>query len=172
MGSAMARSAMVKLSKIWADRGITRTTKTRLVQALVFPIATYASETWTLTQADRNRIAAFEMWCWRRMLRIPWTEKRTNSSVLQEIGVTKRLLQNICIQNLRYFGHVSRRGGNNLEKVIMQGMVEGKRRRGRPRARWIDQIKAVTGYPLRLCYSLAEDRHLWHRISEVTSCQS
>ena len=118
----MACSAMTNLSMIWTDRGITRTTKVRLVQALVFPIALYASETWTLNKADRNRIAAFEMWCWRRMLRIP----RTNASILEEIGVSKQLLHTINIQMLSYFGHIARRKGNNLEKVIMQGMIEGE----------------------------------------------
>ncbi len=104
------------------------------------------------------------------MLRIPWTQKRTNSSVLSEIGTSNRLLDIITMQILRYFGHISRRKGDNLEKVIMQGMVEGTRKRGRPRSRWIDQIKAATGHPLHVCYTLADDRLLWHRISEVTSC--
>ena len=167
---AMAHSAMTNLSKIWADRGITRT-KVRLVQALVFPIALYASETWTLNKAGRNRIATFEMWCWRRMLRIPWTMRRTNASILEEIGVSKRLLHTISILILSYFGHIARRKGNNLEKVIMQGMIEGKRRKGRPRSRRIDQIRSAIGLPLRDCYALAEDRYLWHLIHEVTSCQ-
>ena len=122
----MARSAMTNMSKIWAGRGITRTIKVRLVQALTFPIALYASETWTLNKADRNRIVAFEMWCWRRMLRIPWTMRRTSASILEEIGVSKRLLHTINIQMLSYFDHIARRKGNNLEKVIMQGMIEGK----------------------------------------------
>ena len=162
---------MTNLSKI-CPRGITKTTKARLVQALVFPIASYASETWTLNKADRNRIAAFEMWCWRRMLRIPWTKRRTNASILlEEIDVSKRLLHTINSQMLSYFGHIVRRNGNNLEKVIMQGMIEGKRMKGRPRSRWIDQIRSAIGLPLRDCYALAEDRHLWRRIYEVTSCQ-
>ena len=105
------------------------------------------------------------------MLRIQWTQKRTNASILTEIGVKKRLLQFISTQTLSYFGHISRRGGNNLEKLIMQGMIDGKRKKGRPRSRWIDQIKAMTGHPLHVCYTLAENRHLWHRITEVTSCQ-
>jgi hypothetical protein len=105
------------------------------------------------------------------MLRIHWSQRRTNISVLEEIGVTKRLLHTINIQMLRYFGHISRRRGNNIEKDIMQGLIEGKRKRGRPRSRWIDQVKAIAGYPLRECYTHAEDRHLWHCISEVTSCQ-
>ena len=160
----MARSAMTNMSKIWAGREITRTTKVRLVQALIFPIALYASETWTLNKADRNSIAAFEMWCWRRMLRIPWTMRRTSGSILEEIGVSKRLLHTINIQMLSYFGRIARRKGNNLEKVIMQGMTEGKRRKGRPRCRWIDQIRSAIGLPLRDCYALAEDRHQWRRM--------
>ena len=105
------------------------------------------------------------------MLRIPWTKRRTNASILEETGVSKRLLHTINIQMLRYFGHIARRKGNNLEKVIMQGMIEGKRRKGRPRSRWIDQIRSAIGLPLCDCYALAEDRHLWRRIYEVTSCQ-
>ena len=146
---AMARSAMTNLSKIWADRVITRTTKVRLVQALVFPIALYASETWTLYKADHNRIAAFEMWCWRCMLRIPWTKRRTNASILEEIGVSKRLLHSINIKMLSYFGHIARCKSNNLEKVIMQGMIEGKKRKGRPWSRWIHQIRLAIGLPLQ-----------------------
>ena len=115
----LARSAMTNLSKIWAEKEITRTIKVRLVQALVFSIAQYAAETWTLYKADRNRIAAFEMWCWRCMLRIPWSMRRTNASILEEIGVSRRLLHTINIQMLSYFGHIARRKGNNLEKVIM-----------------------------------------------------
>ena len=118
----------------------------------------YITETWTLNKADRNRIAAFEMRCWRRMLRISWTKRRTNANILEEIGVSKRLLHTINIQMLSYFGHIARRKGNNLEKVIMQGMIEGKRKKGRPWSRWIDQIRSAIGPPLRDCYALAEDR--------------
>ena len=168
---AMTHSAMTNLSKILAERGITRTTKVRLVQAFVFPIALYASETWTLNKADRIRIASFEMWRWRRMLLIPWTMRRTNASILEEIGVSKWLLHTINIQMLSYFGHIARHKGNNLEKVIMQGMVEGKRRKGRPWSRWIDQIGSAIGLPFRGCYTLAEDCHLWRCVYEVTSCQ-
>ena len=109
------------------------------------------------------------MWCWRCMLRIPWTMRRTNASILEEIGVSKRLLHTINIQMLSYFGHIARRKGNNLEKVIMQGMIEGKRRKGWPRSRWIDQIRSAIELPLRDCYALAEDHHLWHRMYEITS---
>ncbi len=105
---AMARSTMAKFSKVWADRSVTKATKSRLVRALVFPVATYGCETWTLTKADCNKICAFELWCWRRMLRIPWTARRTNASVLQEISCD-RLLTHINRQALSYFGHIARR---------------------------------------------------------------
>ena len=170
---AMAKSAMVGLKKIWTDRGITKTTKARLISALIFPIATYGCESWTLTKADKRRINAFEFWCWRCMLRITWVMKRSNESVLQEIKPKKRLLNIIQSQMLRYFGHIARREGDCFEKVIMQGRVEGSRSRGRPKARWIDQIKSLAGTnSLRLLYSLVGNRSKWRGIVDVTSCQS
>lgn len=168
---AMAKSAMVGLNKIWADRGITKTTKKHLVSALIFPIATYGCESWTLTKADRGRISSFEMWCWRRMLRISWTMKRTNDSVLEEVQPKKRLLSLVHSQMLSYFGHIARREGDSLEKVIMQGRVEGNRKPGRPRTRWIDQLKSMVRCPLQELYNLAQDRQRWRAIVEVTSCQ-
>ena len=145
---AMAKSAMAGLNKIWTDRGITKAMKKRLVSALIFPIATYGCESWTLTKADQSRITTFEMWCWRRMLRISWFMKRSNISVLEEIQPKRRLLSYVQSQMMKYFGHIARRGGDSLEKVIIQGCVEGRRKPGRPRARWIDQIKSMVGCPL------------------------
>ena len=168
----MARSAMANLSTIWADRGVTKATKVRLVRALVFPIATYSCETWSLTKADRDRINAFELWCWRKMLKIPWVAKRTNISVLHDIGVKNRLLDSVNRQTLSYFGHIARRQDNCLEKVLMQGKIEGSRRRGRPRARWMDRIKNLTGQPLTGVYKLAADRQQWRAILKVTNCQT
>ena len=168
---ALGRSAMDKLHKIWADRGVTKATKIKLVQTLIFPIASYASESWTINKADLNRINAFEMWCWRRMLKIPWTAKRSNDSILQEID-QKRLLARINQQTLNYFGHISRRQGNCLEKVILQGKIEGYRRPGRPKSRYIDRIKNLVGQPLPAVYSSAADRHKWRAIQRITSCQT
>ena len=168
---AMARSAMTQLSKIWTDRGITISTKVRLVKALIFPISTYGCESWTLTTASCNKINAFEMWCWRRMLRITWVMKRTNVSVLQEVGVKTRLLGHINSQTLSYFGHIARRQGNCLEKVIMQGKIEGARGPGRPKSRWFDRIKSLVGQPTPIIYRLAADRRKWSVITKVTSCQ-
>ena len=168
---AMARSTMAKLSNIFNDRSITKTTKIRLVQALVFPIATYACESWTITKADYKKINAFELWCWRRLLKITWTMKRTNDSVLEEIGINKRLIGKINAQTLAYFGHIARRQHDCLEKVILQGKIEGSRRRGRPKARWIDRIKSLVGQSLPTTYQLAADRMKWRAIVEVASCQ-
>jgi hypothetical protein len=168
---ALGRSAMDKLHKIWADRGVTKATKIKLVQTLVFPIASYASESWTINKADLNRINAFEMWCWRKMLRIPWTAKRTNESILQAIG-QKRLLARINQQTLNCIGHIRRRQGNCLEKVILQGKVEGYRSPGRPKSRWIDRIKNLVGQPLPAVYKSAADRHKWRALQRITSCQT
>ena len=169
---AMAKSAMQKLNKIWADRGVTKATKVRLVKALVFPIASHSCETWTLTKADCRKIDAFEMWCWRRMLRITWTMKRTNISILEEIGTKKCLLDFINSQALSYFGHVARSDTNSLEKTVMQGLIEGSRRPGRPKSRYIDRIKKITGKPLPVVYGLVTDRKKWRAIRGITSCQS
>ena len=176
----MAKSAMVGLNKIWTDRGITKATKKRLVSALIFPISTYGCESWTLTKADQSRITSFEMWCWRRMLRISWFIKRSNISVLEEIQPKRRLLSHVQSQMMKYFGHIARRGGNSLEKVIMQGCVEGRRKPGRPRTRWIDQIKSMVvdqiksmvGCPLHELYNLVQDRQRWCDVVAVASCQS
>ena len=170
--SVVCYHAMVGLNKIWTDRGITKATKKRLVSALIFPIATYGCESWTLTKADQSSITSFEMWCWRRMLRISWYMKRSNISVLEEIQPKRRLLSHVQSQMMKYFGHIARRGGNSLEKVIMQGCVEGRRKPGRPRTRWIDQIKSMVGCPLHELYNLVQDRQRWCDVVAVASCQS
>ena len=167
---AIARTAMANLNQIWSDRNVTKATKIKLVQTLVFPIAIYASESWTINKADQNRINAFELWCWRRLLKIPWTAKRTNDSVLQEIG-QKRLLSRINQQTLSYFGHIARRQGNCLEKVILQGKIEGTRKPGRPKSRWINRIKKLVGQPLPVLYNTAADRQKWRAILRITNCQ-
>ncbi|XP_071582447.1 uncharacterized protein [Temnothorax nylanderi] len=104
------------------------------------------------------------MWCWRRMLGIPWTARRTNVSILKELNITDRL-STICRRRvLQYFGHITRRNQDNLEKLIVQGKVEGKRPRGRSPSRWLDQIKDITGQPLQKNLREAEDRHCWRTV--------
>ena len=160
---ALGRAAMTGLTKIWKDKDITITTKCRIVNALVFPVVLYGCESWTIRKAERRRIDSFELWCWRRLLRIPWTARRTNKSVIEEIKAINPLETLIKKQQLSYFGHIMRRE-NSLEKSIMLGMGGGSRKRGRPRARWLDDIKAVTNCTLvELCGS-ARDRDTWRKM--------
>lgn len=125
----MAKGAMSQLDKIWKDKNISMNTKSNLVRTLVFSIFIYGAETWTIKKADRNRIDAFEMWCWRRMLGIPWTARRTNLSILAQLKIRTRL-STICMRRiLEYFGHIARKDSDNLEKLMVTGKVEGKRLR-------------------------------------------
>ncbi|PIK33998.1 endonuclease-reverse transcriptase [Apostichopus japonicus] len=170
---AMARSSAINLTDIWKDRGISRNTKIHIMNALVFPIATYGSETWALGAVDRKKIHAFEMWCWRRMLRISWKERKSNDFVKNQIGAKVTLCQKIDKNKLQYFGHISRREGDNLEKIITQGHVEGHRKRGRPKVRWADGIKEITGMNICAAHRFAQDRSGWNVIiNRVTKGQS
>ena len=163
----LGRIAMTSMSKIWKDSAISKSTKTRLVRALVFPIALYGCESWTTRKTEKKKIASFENWCWRRMLRVSWTDRRTNASIDEEIGSGTTLLNQALKQKLSYFGHVVRADG--LEKSLMLGMGEGKRNRGRPRARWMDEILERTGLGLREATQAARERTTWRRVvSEVT----
>ena len=154
---ALGRASMGGLEKIWKDKNITIQSKIRLVNALVFPVAVYGCESWTLRQYERKKIDAFEQWCWRRMLRIPWTAKRTNKSVADEVNTNLSLQGRIIKQKLSYFGHVMR--ANGLEKSIMLGMGEGQRGRGRPRTRWLDEIQSTTGLNLHQLSEAVQDRN-------------
>lgn len=161
---AITRSAMDKLRKVWRNRNVTKATKTRLIRALVFPIFLYAAETWTLREAEKSKIDALEMWCWRKMLGVSWTEFRTNISILQELGIKQRLSAIVQARILQFFGHVSRRGNDSIERLVVQGKVEGTRARGRSPMRWTDQIKSAVGGPLHECTRITADREGWRRI--------
>jgi hypothetical protein len=158
----LGRAAMGGLEKIWKDKNISVKTKVELVKALVFPVATYGCESWTLRKNDRKKITTFEYWCWRRMLRISWTEKRTNVSIAAQIERITPLEDTVTKQKLSYFGHVIRNDG--LEKTIMLGMGEGKRGRGRPRTRWLDEIREITGRSLQELNEAARDRNGWRKV--------
>ncbi|RVE43733.1 hypothetical protein evm_011582 [Chilo suppressalis] len=121
----ITRSAMDKMRKIWRNRNITKATKTKLVRTLIFPIFLYAAETWTLRDVERQKVDALEMWCWRRMLGVSWTEFRTNVSILQELGIRQRLFSTVQSRILTFFGHVSRRNNLSIERLVVQGKVEG-----------------------------------------------
>ncbi|VEN52761.1 unnamed protein product [Callosobruchus maculatus] len=135
----LARVAMTKLTKIWRDHNITKATKMSLVQSLVFSIFLYASETWTVKKADRTRIEAFEMWTWRRILRVPYTAHRTNVSILDELDNPKRLSSIVSTRMLTFFGHIHR--SDNMEKRVVQGHAPNGRRRDRSPTRWVDMTK-------------------------------
>ena len=155
---ALGRSAMNGLRNIIHDKGVRTMTKMRLVNALVFPIVLYGCESWAMTKADRRRIDAFELWCWRRVLRISWTDRVTNKTVLTRASPKMSLkamalkLKPLTIQTvwsmlkLSYFGHVLR--ANGMERDIMMGKVAGQRRRGRQRTRWLDGVTSAMGKSL------------------------
>ena len=162
---AIARTTMSSLQRVWKDHDLSVQTKKRIVETMVFPVATYGAESWTVTKELQRRIQGFEMWCWRRMLRIPWTHKVTNRSVLETIGDPVPLDGLILHRKLSYCGHILREHRNELEKVLMLGMMEGTRARGRPRSRWLDEVKSEMGYNLGQLVRLADDGMHWRTLS-------
>ena len=169
----MAKTSMCSMNKLWKDRNISKATKICHVSSLIFPIATYACEAWVISVADQRRMKAFEMWCWRKLLCIPWTAKKSNVSVRHEIGVSEALFSAVVKQRLQYFGLVARRDVDNLEKGIMFGKVKGKMNRGRQRLRWVDGITTQTKMSVYNCYTLAQNRHDWRCLTrKVTNTQS
>ena len=130
---------MTNLDSILKSRHITLPTKVRLVKAMVFPVVMYGCESWTVEKAENQRICAFELWCWRRLLRVPWTARRSNQSILKEISPGCSLEGMMLKLKLQYFGHLMRRV-DSLKKTLMLGRIEGRRRRGRQRMRWLDGI--------------------------------
>ena len=130
---------MTNLHSIFKSRDITLPTKVCLVKAMVFPVVMYGCESWTVKKAERLRIDAFELWCWRRLLRVPWTARRSNQSILKEISLGCSLEGLMLKLKLQYFGHLMRRV-ESLEKTLMLGGIGGRRRRGRQRMRWLDGI--------------------------------
>ena len=161
---AMARTSANTLSTIWKDRGISKATKIRIMNALVFPVATYGAETWAVGVADTKKISAFEMWCWRKLLGISWKDHKTNDFVRSQIGTKTSLCDNVRNSKLRYFGHIDRRNGDNIEKVLIQGSIQGTRKRGRPKLRWTDGIKEMTGLSLNTAHRLSQNRDRWRSI--------
>ena len=135
----LGRKVMTNLDSILKSRDITLSTKVRLVKAMVFPVVIYGCESWTIQKADRKRIDAFELWCWRRLLRVPWTARRSNQSILKEVSPGCSLEGLMLKLKLQYFGHLMRRV-DLLEKTLMLGGIGGRRRRGRQRMRWLNGI--------------------------------
>ena len=130
---------MTNLDSIFKSRDITLPTKVRLVKAMVFPVVMHECESWTIKKAERRRIDAYELWCWRRLLRVPWTARRSNQSILKEISPGCSLEGLMLKMKLQYLGHLMWRA-DSLEKTLMLGKIEGRRRRGQQRMKWLDGI--------------------------------
>ena len=159
----LGRKVMTNLDSILKSRGITLSTKFYLVKAMVFPVVMYGCESWTIKKTERQRIDAFELWCWRKLLRVLWTARRSNQSTLNEISSWCSLEGLMLKLKLQYFGHLMRRA-DSFEKTLMLGKIEGGRRRGWQRMRWLHGIADLMNMGLGGLRELVMDREAWRAV--------
>ena len=163
---------MTNLNSILKNRDITLSAKVHLVKAMVFPVVMYGCENWTIKKTEHRRIDAFELWCWRRLLRVPWTARRSNQSILKEISPGCSLEGLMLKMKLQYFGHL-KQGADSFVKTLMLGRIEGRRRRGQQRIRWLNDITNSIDMSLSKFRELVTDRESWHAaVHGVTKSQT